>query len=98
MSSPLQQSFSPRRSKVSLPGIGIRRVPRENTKLLPVYPIDHEVGFFIRPLPRHSSHFAGKILRPGCVGCLTFCNPVPSQAGQIASVKTSRFSFITTNH
>jgi hypothetical protein len=29
-------------------------------------------GFFIRPLPRHSVHFGGKILRPGCVGCLIF--------------------------
>jgi hypothetical protein len=31
----------------------------ESVKGLPVYSIDHEVGFFIRPLPRHSSHFAG---------------------------------------
>ncbi len=30
-----------------------------SAKGLPVYSIDHEVGFFIRPLPRHSSHFAG---------------------------------------
>jgi len=31
----------------------------ESAKGLPVYSIDHEAGFFIRPLPRHSSHFAG---------------------------------------
>jgi len=31
----------------------------ESAKGLPVYSIDHEVGCFIRPLPRHSSHFAG---------------------------------------
>ncbi len=31
----------------------------ESAKGLPVYSIDHEVGSLIRPLPRHSSHFAG---------------------------------------
>ena len=27
-------------------------------------------------------------MRPGCVGCSTFENPVPSQAGQIAARKS----------
>jgi GAF domain-containing protein len=31
----------------------------ESVKSLPNYSIDHEAGFFMRPLPRHSSHFAG---------------------------------------
>jgi hypothetical protein len=31
----------------------------ESAEGLPVYSIEHEVGSFIRPLPRHSSHFAG---------------------------------------
>lgn len=33
-------------------------------------------------------------MRPGCAGCLTFKNPVPSQAGQITSLKPSRDFFI----
>jgi hypothetical protein len=41
------------------------------------------------PLPRHCRQGAGKILRPGCPGCATFGNPVPSQAGQSTSVPAS---------
>jgi hypothetical protein len=38
------------------------------------------------PLPKHSLHGAGNILRPGSIGCLTFGSPVPPQAGHFISV------------
>ena len=56
------------------------------------------VGFLIRPLPRHSAHFGGKTLRPGCIGCLTFWSPVPLHAEQVTSVKSSCGLFIAVNH
>jgi hypothetical protein len=37
-------------------------------------------------------------LRPGSFGCLTFCTPLPLQAGQITSFKTSRGFFTAINH
>jgi hypothetical protein len=43
-----------------------------------------------RPLPEHSLQGAGKILRPGCAGCLVLGNPVPPQEGQSISAPVSR--------
>jgi hypothetical protein len=45
---------------------------------------DH-AAFGIRPLPSHSLQRAEKILRPGCVVCLTGVKPVPSQDGHPCS-------------
>jgi hypothetical protein len=33
----------------------------------------------IRPFPKHCLQGGGNILRPGCIGCMTFGNPVPSE-------------------
>jgi hypothetical protein len=38
-----------------------------------------------RPFPKHSLQGGGYILRPGCAGCWTLANPVPSQAGHFTS-------------
>jgi hypothetical protein len=40
----------------------------------------------------------GYILRPGCSGCPTSSNPVPSQAGHICSVGFAGGFFIRTFH
>src|ERR1700676_3198402 len=39
----------------------------------------------IRPFPKHCLQGGGNILRPGCIGCMTFGNPVPSHAGHSTS-------------
>jgi hypothetical protein len=51
-------------------------------------------AFGIRPLPPHSLHGGGYVLRPGFTGCLTAGNPVPSQPGHLCSVGFAGAFFI----
>jgi hypothetical protein len=55
-------------------------------------------AFGIRPLPPHSLHGGGYILRPSCAGCFDAGNPVPSQAGHLCSVGFAGGFFIRTFH
>jgi hypothetical protein len=77
----------PRQTTQSRPGgLGCHPVPARRQLCF----IDHcALNVSILPLPRHCVQRAGKILRPGCRGCVTAGNPVPSHAGQSTSVPAS---------